>query len=857
MAITDCLRPKSAPLACALGLGAALAAVAPLQAAMFAVTNTKDSGPGSLRQQVLLANANPGSDTIRFDSNVVGTILLTSGTLSVTDPLTLKGPGRDVLTLDGGGVATILQVEDSLSIARLKLDNAGGSAINGFFWYSYDPRLIIESCLITGSAGAGISLDGTNRYAGTSVIVSDSTIAGNLGDGVAIAVTYQVSGSASMTIQDSVISGNSGNGISAYASGVSLKNTTVSGNTDSGLHAPHGDVSASFYAEHSVIADNGGSGISGAGYSHLKNSTIASNRGAGLSVDFRYYGGGGANLEGCTIEGNQGGGVFGGGGSYNQEEDALKISNSTITNNAGTGVGHFAAGRLISIRNSTITGNKAGERGGGIYVSDSMYGTSSVVVENSIVAGNVASADPDVATADGTFTVDYSLIQDPGSAVFTETVPGSNIIGKAPMLGVLADNGGLTQTHVLLPGSLAIDSGDPNFKAPPDFDQRGAGFERVVNGRIDMGAFEVQEGEVPAVDAWLRSLGDTTRDGTPEIAVVTRVDGKNLATVKDAGNGALISQFEFSAALRPVDVKVMEDLGFGYGYGLAANLVLLGGGPAEAETRDALTGDLLGAVTFSLSFSPVDLAVLPDQNGNGIPELAMLATGSTKVEVRDAVTGNLVNSLWFDEQLEPRQVLALPDLNGNGSAEVGVVLCKDNQADRVVVKDTRTRAWVKTLWSGADLLQAEQVADRNRNGAPEVAMLWRDPAPGDTHVWVVDAATGLRVASLAGFNKGFTPLKLVVVADVTGNGVEEYAVLGRKSETGQVAATILDGATSQWVNRIWFNTDCTPLDLVSIADINGNGAEELVMLGRCGTEGQLRAFVKDAKTGELLREMRF
>jgi hypothetical protein len=44
----------------------------------------------------------------------------------------------------------------------------------------------------------------------------------------------------------------------------------------------------------------------------------------------------------------------------------------------------------------------------------------------------------------------------------------------------------------LLPGSPAIDAGDPNFIPPPDDDQRGAGYARVVNGRIDIGSFEVQ-----------------------------------------------------------------------------------------------------------------------------------------------------------------------------------------------------------------------------------------------------------------------------------------------------------------------------------------------------------------------------
>src|SRR5207237_6036332 len=65
-------------------------------------------------------------------------------------------------------------------------------------------------------------------------------------------------------------------------------------------------------------------------------------------------------------------------------------------------------------------------------------------------------------------------------------------INTDPMLGPLQDNGGPTFTHALLPASPAIDTGDPNFTPPPFFDQRGPGFDRVVNGRIDIGSFEVQ-----------------------------------------------------------------------------------------------------------------------------------------------------------------------------------------------------------------------------------------------------------------------------------------------------------------------------------------------------------------------------
>jgi hypothetical protein len=48
-------------------------------------------------------------------------------------------------------------------------------------------------------------------------------------------------------------------------------------------------------------------------------------------------------------------------------------------------------------------------------------------------------------------------------------------------------------THRPSTGDPAVDTGDPNFTPPPFYDQRGPSFDRVVNGRIDIGSFEVQE----------------------------------------------------------------------------------------------------------------------------------------------------------------------------------------------------------------------------------------------------------------------------------------------------------------------------------------------------------------------------
>src|SRR5262249_1812615 len=83
-----------------------------------------------------------------------------------------------------------------------------------------------------------------------------------------------------------------------------------------------------------------------------------------------------------------------------------------------------------------------------------------------------------------------------------------------PLIGPLQDNGGSTFTHALLKGSPAIDTADPNFTPPPFFDQRGPGFDRIVNGRIDIGSFEVQ-GSTPSPTSTPSATPTSTPTPTP------------------------------------------------------------------------------------------------------------------------------------------------------------------------------------------------------------------------------------------------------------------------------------------------------------------------------------------------------
>ena len=64
------------------------------------------------------------------------------------------------------------------------------------------------------------------------------------------------------------------------------------------------------------------------------------------------------------------------------------------------------------------------------------------------------------------------------------------------MLDVLAANGGLTNTHALLPGSPAIDAGNPSGCADEtgnilSYDQRGSTYARSNGAACDIGAYEL------------------------------------------------------------------------------------------------------------------------------------------------------------------------------------------------------------------------------------------------------------------------------------------------------------------------------------------------------------------------------
>jgi hypothetical protein len=141
----------------------------------------------------------------------------------------------------------------------------------------------------------------------------------------------------------------------------------------------------------------------------------------------------------------------------------------------------------VQLANSTLSGNSA-VFGGGVYNVPDQFGTATIETGNTIF--NAGASGENISNNGGSVTSNgYNICSDDAGGLLNG--PGDQI-NTNPLLGPLQNNGGPTFTHALLPGSPAIDAGDPNFSPPPSTDQRGSPFDRVFSGRIDIGSFEAQ-----------------------------------------------------------------------------------------------------------------------------------------------------------------------------------------------------------------------------------------------------------------------------------------------------------------------------------------------------------------------------
>jgi CSLREA domain-containing protein len=255
------------------------------------------------------------------------------------------------------------------------------------------------------------------------------------------------------------------------------------------------------------------------------------------------YNSGVLRMENSIIAGNFAKGT---GGLFNATNATATIIGSTFVENGVYSVGLAFSGAIaalgnhgeLTIVNSTFSRNKA-PRGGAIYNTGRM-----AMTHCTITGGGGAFGPAGIENASGALFLHNTLIANDGESGedCRANLPLAANIGNLiadgscdpalsgdPLLGPLQDNGGLTPTQALLPGSPAIDAADAAVCAQLPVGQRDQrGMARPRGGGCDIGAYEYDPPVVRLRGYTQRGpVGDTS---TPLAGVALRLFGRDEGT---------------------------------------------------------------------------------------------------------------------------------------------------------------------------------------------------------------------------------------------------------------------------------------------------------------------------------------
>ena len=475
------------------------------------------------RSRFVASRARHRNDGDAITIAVTGSIVLTTGELLVNRSVAISGPRAGNLVVDGNASSRVFHIasDQSVSIAGLTFRNGIATTNDGGGIYNDHAALTLNDCTITDNVagyGGGIYNNGSSNGI-ASLTISSSTLSDNsarLGGGI-FNDGFDIGGDAILTVTNSNFGGNSADfggcvfndGSSLGNASLTLNDTTLSGNT---AHTAGGSIYNEMVngfgtqtLNNSNLSDNSAGKSGGAIYNDqgefftINNCAISGNSaqkdGGGIYND-GYQGVASLAINSSTLNGNS---AAAGGGIFNDGQERgvtrLQISNSTFSENTASYGGGLASNGFdayyvrVTIGNSTFSGNSASSAGAGIYnVGQRGQDTVLVTLANTIL-NNGPPGSNIFCNSDTILSLGYNLANDSCGNFLTS--PGDQT-NTDPMLGPLQDNGGSTLTHALLPGSPAINAGDPSFTQPTLYDQRGPGFDRVMNGRIDIGSYEVQ-----------------------------------------------------------------------------------------------------------------------------------------------------------------------------------------------------------------------------------------------------------------------------------------------------------------------------------------------------------------------------
>lgn len=552
---------------------------------------------------------------------------------------------------------------NTVSVINNRSSSPGGGITNG----SYS-QLILNNSIISNNVADGNGGGIHNESDGTvtlnnSVLESNTAQSGGAGGGI-----YNGS-SGTLTLNNTTLSGNyasnRGGGIYNSIGGTAtLSSSIVRTNTAIGDGGGMASGGTTTLQDTQIIRNQGnlGGGLVTVGSSSdtsILQSTLSDNRafrGGGIYV----FNGGTLTLTQSTIAGNQ----AGVGGGIVNDQGTVSLDRSTLSGNTsesrGGGISNFGTTTLV---NSTVSGNRATLEGGGIDSRSNPYITgglgANLSLTNTTIAanttttagntgagifsgdnttlrlGNTLVADNTAAGASQDVfgsTTSLSLTLEDINLVETGNLSGTGLITNTdPLLSVLGNYGGPTQTHLLLPGSPALDRGPATTLTTND--QRGG--NRIAGTGLDLGAVELQGVVLTLIGGTGQSTVVNTNFVAPLVVSATESTFSNLLsggtiTFSAPTTGPSLSLSSTSAVLDATS---------------RTNLVALANRIAGSFTVTATAGTASQSFSLTnLAGAPSNLLILGGNNQSTIVNTAFSSPLSVRVTdpYGNPISGTLV-----------------------------------------------------------------------------------------------------------------------------------------------------------------------------------------------------------------------
>jgi hypothetical protein len=429
----------------------------------------------------------------------------------------------------------------------------------------------------------------------------------------------------------------------------------------------------------------------------------------------------------------------------------------------------------VAIRDDVIafvayTGPPGGNRVAGIYVSSGGGPAKKLLAEGDFFDGKtITDLSIRRESLDANPKGGYSLVFSVFFTDFSQAIYRADF--GAPVRQAI---GGLSSIAVLRQGSILIEMRNPLDGTP-------------------VGTLSFLSNDYVPISA--AALPDSDGNGVAELAVLAEriSDGRAIVQVRNISGVAAPRNIWFAADSNPIAMSVITSDADNNGVVEIAVLSTRNSdGRGRVEIKNAFGAVNTQTVYTSAGLTPRDLDVVEDSDGNGVPEVATLSTrnsdGRTVVGVANANGALNRHSVYFKPNFTAVDLAIVNDADGDGIPEIAVLSSRNSDGRAAV--EIRNAAGVPnpvTRWlaRGYTPLAVAAAADADGNSVPEVAALSSRDSDGRIAVDVSNAAGDAGLNRIF-YSPGFSARSLVILDDLDGNSVPEAAVVMIRDTDGRI-----------------------------------------------------------------------